>query len=517
VSKKTAPRRSATAARTAARPAAARPTAARPAAKTARDEGAAVLEQMLNRLLTAVASGDPLKAELETATFMAIPNATGKASPDQVETFITKVMVDGAVNLRTSDGAALLRLLALLGSPATKRAASQGLGKLTQAGAYPPDWVTEAGKPVPGRAWRRYDVFGDHEAIAVTFSYGEAEHAIVAQVDLTGPPTAVMVGVTPNAADVIEGMTRDDDEFERVESISLAEARRRLEEPLDRCEADPIPGTGPDTIVFLPVMRSRVRRLPAGDGRPVPLFTADDRKAAVEEFLSSPLAAEAVAADEAATRFWAEVLTGYSSRVPDEPPGQVGPRKLTHILLGHVPNIFTLTPAQRRHLEPAVTAWTRWSAARRSLDDQATALLTERLPGVFSRFDQAYDDAAALARSYMADLVASDIDVSWLADRVGRRMFAVPMPEPGEASALRDAGDPQARRAVTEAEFAGCTPHGGMTGEQFMASVQRVISEIWDDDPPETFAAARVLFSDGLARHDVIHALAERAASPAGR
>jgi hypothetical protein len=483
-----------------------------------REEGAAVLERMLSRLLTAVASGDPLQGELETAKFMAIPNATGKASPEQVEAFIAKVMVDGAVNLRTPDGAALLRLLALLGSPATKRAASQGLGRLTQAGVYPPDWVTEAGKPVPGRAWRRYDVFGDHEAVAVTFSYGEAEHAIVAQVDLTGLPTAVMIGVTPNPADVIDGMTRDDDEFERVETISLAEARWRLEEPLDRCEADPIPGSGPDTIVFLPVMRSRVRRLPAGDGLPGPLFTANDRKAAVEEFLSSPLAAEAVAADEAATRFWAEVLTGYSSHVPGEPPGQVGPRKLTHILLGNVPSIFTLTPAQRRHLEPAVTAWTRWSAARRNLDDKATALLTERLPGVLSRFDQAYDDdAAALARTYMADLAASDVDFSWLADRVGIRMFALPMPEPGEASELRDAGDPQARRARTEAEFADCTPHGGMTGEQFMTSVHRVISELWDDEPPETFAAARLLFSDGLSRHDVIHALAERAASSAGR
>ncbi len=487
-------------------------------ATAAREEGAAVLERMLGRLLTAVASGDPLQAELETAKFMAIPNATGQASPEQVEAFIAKVMVDGAVNLQTPDGAALLRLLALLGSPATKRAASQGLGRLTQAGVYPPDWVTEAGKPVPGRAWRRYDVFGDHEAIAVTFSHGEAEHAIVAQVDLTGLPTAVMVGVTPNTADIIEGMTRDDDEFERVEPISLAEARRRLEESLDRCEADPIPGSGPDTIVFLPVMRSRVRRLPAGDGSPVPLFTANDRKAAVEEFLSSPLAAEAVDADEAATRFWAEVLTGYSSHVPGEPPGQVGPRKLTHILLGNVPSIFTLTPAQRQHLEPAVTAWTRWSAARRNLDDKATAQLTERLPGVFSRFDQAYDDdAAALARTYMADLAASDVDFSWLADRVGIRMFALPMPEPGQVSELRDVGDPQARRAITEAEFADCTPPGGMTGEQFMTSVHRVISELWDDDPPETFAAARLLFSDGLSRHDVIHALAERAASSADR
>jgi hypothetical protein len=472
---------------------------------------------MLNRLLTAVASGDPLKAELETATFMAIPNATGEATPGQVETFIAKVMVDGAVNLRTPDGAALLRLLASLGSPATKRAASQGLGKLTQGGVYPPDWVTEAGKPVPGRAWRRYDVFGDDEAVAVTFSYGEAEHAIVARVDLTGYPTAVVLGVTPNAADVIEGMTHDD-EFERVESISLAEARRRLEEPLDRYEADPVPGGSPDTVIFLPVMRSRVRRLPAGDGSPAPSFTADDRQAAVDEFLSSPLAAEAVAADEAATRFWAEVLTGYSSHVPGEPPGQVGPRKLTHILLGNVPSIFTLTPAQRHHLEPAVTAWIRWSAARRGLDDQATAHLIERLPGVFSRFDQAYDDdSAALARTYMADLAASDVDFSWLADRVGRRMFALPMPEPGEASEFRDAGDPQARRAMTEAEFADCTSSGGLTGEQFMTAVHRVISELWDDDPPETFAAAKHLFSDGLNRHDVIHALAERADSSADR
>src|SRR5579859_233977 len=487
-------------------------------ATTARDDEAAVVERLLGRLLTAVAAGDPIKAELETATFMAIPHAMGKATPEQVEAFIANVLVDGAVTMRTPDGAALLRLLTLLGSPATKRAASQGLGRLTQAGVYPPDWVTEAGKPVPGRAWRRYDVFGDHEVVAVTFSYGEAEHAIVAQVDLTGFPTAVMVGVTTNPADVIEGITRDDDEFERVEPIGLAEARRRLEEPLDRCEADPVPGTSPDTLVFLPVMRARVRRLPGGDGLPIPSFTAADRKAAVDEFLSSPLAAEAVAADEAATRFWAEVLTGYSSHVPNEPPGQVGPRKLTHILLGHVPNIFTLTPVQRQHLEPAVTAWTRWSAARRGLDDKATARLTERLPGVFSRFDQAYDDdAAALGRSYLADLAAGDTDVPWLAARVGVRMFALPMPEPGEAVSLTDADDPQARRAMTEAEFADCTPRGGMTRDQFMSAVHRVISELWDDDPPETFAAARVLFSEGLDRHDVIHALAERAASPAGR
>ena len=102
------------------------PPAAAARAPGGRPGDAAVVERLLGRLLTAVAAGDPLKAELETATFMAIPHAMGKASPEEVEAFIANVLVDGAVTMRTPDGAALLRLLALLGSPATKRAASQG-------------------------------------------------------------------------------------------------------------------------------------------------------------------------------------------------------------------------------------------------------------------------------------------------------------------------------------------------------------------------------------------------------
>ncbi len=489
----------------------------RPAA--ARSEAAAVIERLLARLMTAVASGDPLKAELETSIFMAIPRASGNNDPDHIDAFVTQVLVEGAVKMRTPDGAALLRLLASLGSPAIKRAASQGLAQLTREGIYPPDWVTEAGKPVPGRAWRRYDVFGDGEAIALTFSYGEAEHALVAQVALTGPPTAVMIAVSPDSAEILEAVNGDGDEFQRTEPISLAEARRRLEEPLARCDTDPMPGTGPDMITFLAIARSRIRRLPADGGEPAPVFTAADRAAAVDEFLSSPLAAEAIAADPEATRFWAEVLTGYSSRQPGEPPGQVGPRKVSFILLGHVPNSFALTPAQRQHLEPAVTAWARWSAARRGLDQAATIVLTERLPGVFGRFDEVYDDPdAAQARSYVADLVTSDADVSWVSEHFSRRMFALPIPGPDDPGDRFDASDPQARRARTEAEFAGCVPPAGVTREQFMAAVHRVVAELWDGDPPETFYTAMGLYADGADRHDVIHTLAGAATpSPAGR
>jgi hypothetical protein len=358
-------------------------------------------------------------------------------------------------------------------------------------------------------------VFGDDEAIAVTFRYGEAEHGVVGQVDLTGMPVAIAVGVAADAPRLIEAIGRDDEPFDRTEEIGLAEARRRLEVPLARCDEDPDPGLSVDTLAYLPVARSRVRRLPAEEEVAIGVFTAADRAAAVDNFLKGPLAAEALAADEDATRFWAQVLTGYSSRIAGERPGQIGPRKLAHLLLGHVPNTFTLSGAQRQHLEPAVGAWTAWSAAQRGLDEAATARLADSLPEVFGRFGRAYDDPDAVtARSYLADLAAGDADVSELAGHVARRMFAVPLPDPGQdGRGPVDLGDPAARRELTEAEFADCAPHAGITREDFMAAVHRVVAELWDNDPPATFAAARRMFTSGADRHDIIHTLAEKPAA----
>ena len=91
--------------------------------------------------------------------------------------------------------------------------------------------MTEIGKVTPGQAWRRYDVFGDDEAIAVTFSYGEAEHGIVVQVDLAGLPVATTIGVSSDGAKLIEIISGNNEEFDRSEQISLAEARGRMLRP----------------------------------------------------------------------------------------------------------------------------------------------------------------------------------------------------------------------------------------------------------------------------------------------
>ena len=237
-------------------PASTAPASTAPAGR-GRTEADAIVERVLSSLWTAIASGDPLRAELETATCMAIPYVAGQKDPAEIDTFISTVLVDGAVRRRAPEGAAMLRLLMVLGTQDVKRAASRALAELTGAGIYPPEWVTEIGKVTPGQAWRRYDVFGDDEAVAVTFGYGEAEHGIVVQVDLAGIPVATAIGVSSDAARLIEAFSGNDEEFDRSEQISLAEARDRLYIPLDRTEREPDLGLSPEQ-----------RRVPAG--RPVP-------------------------------------------------------------------------------------------------------------------------------------------------------------------------------------------------------------------------------------------------------
>ena len=528
MSKKTRQRRSAPSSKTSlanaptARTATARTATARagPANAAAGDasgagEAEAILGRVLAKLWAAIEAGEPLRAELETITCMAIPYVAGQREPESIETFMSAVLVDGAARQKSPDGAALLRLLMALGTAKTKKAASRALAELTGAGIYPPDWVTEIGKPVPGQAWRRYDIFGDDEALLVTFSYGEVEHAVVVQVDLTGIPVATAAGVAPDPAGLVEAINRNTAEFERQEQISLTEARRRMEDPVARCEEDPELAT--DTVIHLPIVRARVRRLPGAESDPGPQFTAVDRAAAVEEFMKSPLAADAVAADEESTRFWAQVLTGYSSRIDGEAPAQVGPRKLAQLLLGHVATTFELSPAQRQHLQPAVTAWVRWSAAYRDLSEAATAHLLQALPKAFSRFDNAYADPdCAMMRGYTADLAAPDADVSWLLHSMGRRLFALPLPERHDGDAHGGVGSPAERRALVEAEFGGCRPPAGLTSEQFVDAAYGVIEEIWRANPVSTFLTATSLSAEGLDRHEIIHRLAGAPAPTTG-
>ena len=462
------------------------------------------MDAFFGELGTTIAAGDVLNAEIQTSGLLALIFASGRTVAEVARLADAFVSV-GLEELYGPQGAAYLRLLIALGPRAVKRAASEALAELTADDVYPPEWVTSIGKPTPGQAYRLYDVTGDREVVVVTYRYGDAEHALMVAVDLAELPLATMVVVSDKADGLIKSLQDNAEPWERFEQITVAEARRRIEPALDRADAERDFDGGDDSALFLPIAKSRLRRLPSAAVGTV--YTAADRAAAVDEFLRSADGADA--GDPETVRFWAQVLTGYSSRVPGEPPAQVGPTKLVAILFVHVPSTFTLSAGLRDGLRPALTAWVRWAAGYQGLDEAAAEHLTERVPEVVADFPAAYEDPfSVVERAYVRDLVTGDIDIAWLAEQRARREFAVPIPDDRAEEVVDiDPSDPDGRAAVMTAEFADCGSEGAER-EKFLAAARRVVEEIWTDNPAQTWQQAKRLTAQGLDRHDVIHALA---------
>jgi hypothetical protein len=447
---------------------------------------------------------------VRTATLLASP-AAGGGGRAEAERFVASLITAAARWDNRPTAAAFCRILMVLGTATIKKMASGALRELTAGGGYPPDWVADIGKPTPGQAWRRYDVFGDDEAIAVTYSYGETRFAALAMIDLTTAPVAVTAGIAADPDKLIASL-EGNSPLERWEEISLAQARRHLEAPLIRASIRGYGELSGTSAAFMPAVRAYVRRLPEDDGADAPAYTVADRAAAVADFLASPQAAEPSAGLDLETlRFWAQALTGYSGRVPGEPTAQVGPRKLV-ALLGHVANTFTLTEAQLAGMRPAVTAWTTWAADRQGLDTDATAQVLASLPKALDAFAAGYaDPRSAVSRAYLRDVATSDAEVTELAAVVTRRSLAVPFPDIGEAGQpVMDVTDQAARAALVAAEFASCQLDDGQARESLIGEATRVVEELWSGEPAATWDAVRSLAAEGRPRHDAIHVVIRR-------
>src|SRR6201999_997986 len=81
---------------------------------------------------------------------------------------------------------------------------------------------------------------------------------------------------------------------------------------------------------------------------------------------------------------------------------------------------------------------------------------------------------------------------------VGRRMFAVPLPDEPAWNVAEGEG----RRALVAAAFGACTPPPGMTREQFLDAAAGIVEQLWQDEG-DTFAAAERMFVEGGDAHEI--------------
>lgn len=455
-------------------------------------------------MATSVVLGGALEADIKAGL-----------SPQTLAQALTDAADEVADRLADTDpphGYAALRALAVVGPPEIARRASEAAATLDSGAA--PSWVAGLGQVSEGPCYVATDEFGETRTVLCQFSCcDEAKpRGVLGVLDEAwhGAVGTLVISGDRGRRRMEKQVKRKGGEFREV---IPAEAGALLRDGIAAFWHNGLP---PDakvdgvTCSSLHLAAARAAALAAGTALAV---TARDRwpdealDGLVEEFLASPYGH---GFSPALPRLVAESCVVHLGCDPT----LIGPAVLDRLLLGVLPAVALGPDRFGQHVQPMVRAWAEWLAERNDLPQRARRRLmtAERLSRV--RFGRAwYGPDASPLRRYLEDLsdAADDAANGELVTAViERRTFAVPAPEnrtggvaPGRSAAELDAADEADRALITALEAATQS-----VPQQRLPAYLAVVRQLWDDDPPEAWEAARRMLAAGSSREAVLDELA---------
>ena len=384
--------------------------------------------------------------------------------------------------------------------------------------------MSAIGRPVVRDCWRLTDCYGDMVTLACVFGYGRRRHCLTALIDSgDGDPWISELALLDQPARILRELRKvaaDSAPIITLEQLDPAVAREVLEDGMagtDRTWRQDVP---PSVVELRAVALARCRSLPEPDRTVRPLAAAasgdSERAALVAEFLASPEAAGLDGGDS--IRYCARLIVDFGADADGGRPLRVSPNKIERFLHDWVPRKFLLDEADRDAMPVVIAAWARWAAGRSDLPAEAIVEVINAADECGSHFAQRYDDPknAGPARALLSGLELTG-DPARTQDALDRRTFA--MPYVGTRIGNDDypqlnPGDPDDRRLLIEGEHpeyhgAGSRDVAGVNPDLHIALHEMVASQLWDDDPPDAWQAAKRLRDRGLDRHEILHRLAD--------
>jgi len=479
--------------------------------------------ELLRAFRPAVLATDPLDVEVLASDVL---GSWWKRLPpgEDPDAVFGEGMIGHAARAGTREAMALLRALAVLGvTPAQRDAAAGAAAALAAAGVADPPWAATIGRVRVGPCWRLADVFGDQASLLAVFGYGRREHGLVALVDFNHLGGWVKdLFLTQEPARVLRQLREAarSEPFAVLDEVDPAEARRLLEDGLAATEVTWEPEVSDEFRQFRALALARCRAMPEPDhpAQPLPEIDNAARDTIVAEFLASPHVAGL--RDEVA-QYGARLVVDFGADYDAGKPLRVSPAKIAGFLLDWVPAKVILDESDRDALPGVVTAWVRWAGEQTGLDPAALAQLVEVAHDCGEDFREAYDQGgdASPIRQLLRGLDTGG-DLVDAQDALGRRMFAMPYfgTRIGEEDYPRlDPGDPDERRLLIEGEhpeYHAALADPAFDGEidgvnpRLHTAIHEVVAtQLWEDDPPEAWRAAKRLHDAGVDRHDVLHQL----------
>lgn len=305
-----------------------------------------------------------------------------------------------------------------------------------------------------------------------------------------------------------------------LEAMDPGAARRLLEDALEATDNTWEPDVSSDFAGLRALALCRLTALPEPPERTQPAEIGEDERAGtVRDFLAAPEAADLPSIGDPA--YCARLIVDYGADYDDGKLLRVSPAKTEIFLIGWLAQRVLLDADDRTLLRQLVPAWIQWSARREGLPPAAVEELLGFTHACLKRFDEVYDDLAEMSpgRTLLKGLSPADT-IDDLQDVLDRRTFAMPYFGTrigGENFPRLDPNDPDERGLLIQGEhseyheaLADPTFDGeidGVNPRLHLTMHEIVANQLWDNDPPEVWAAARRLLDEGHDRHDILHAI----------
>lgn len=488
------------------------------------------LEGSFARLLSATEAAlaelpdDPLQVELLISEISAPWSLFPGDADSGPEAVLGQGFINYAQRCGTPAALAVLRGLTAMGSDRQRSTAAAAADRLAARGVPEPAWATGLTDLRVMGCWALSDIYGDQTDVVLGFERGGRRHSAVVSVQHNMGEIATdgffTVGQEWVPADVTAQVRQG---RMTMQEIRPAVARGIAEAAL----------AATDTLVDPPVSKTywftrslllaRLQTLlpaepPRGD------LTPGERSSIVADFLASAHAAGL--ADRDAARRCAELIVQHSCAFDQGRALRVSPTKTQTFLLAWVPLKTVLSERERDAMPVVVSAWQRWAAERGSLPHWARQELDEAMEMLGPKFPAAYADPyhAGPAKSWVAGPGEEVPGFDQAQSVVQRRTFAMPYVgiRIGEKDYPElDAGDEQQRWLLLIGEHPEYHEMLGGPEPDFDALIDAVwpqahliiheivATQLWNDDPPETWQAACRLTAAGIGRHDVLHMLGD--------
>jgi len=419
----------------------------------------------------------------------------------------------------TPGAAALLAAMRVLGETEEEReAAGAALETVLGRGIPAPDWAETLGKVTVGECWRTGDIYGDESSLLIEFAYGEARHGLLALLDfneLGGRVRDVVVVDAPEEVmTAMREQVEEDSDLVKLEQLTPAAAHQLLADGLAATDSLEEPEVSEDYARFRALALARARALPEADASPdqaeLPEAARDE---IVAEFIAAAVAAGTLEEDSEANRACARLIIDFGVEHEPANPARVGPEKLARFLEAVMDGEVSLDEEYEESLPPVLLAWTTWSAANAELPESAVVSLVDAVGEYLTEFAQEEEDGTADAYLDGDEEFESAAEI---AELVERRMFAVPSvyTQLGDEELELEPTDPEQRRLLMIGEFPEY--HEAIAAETFDGQPQEelelrvnVVDQLWDNEPPEVWEAARRLLEAGLDRVEILDRISE--------